>query len=83
MKVLLMAIASALVMLTAAGTAYAEDAQQLQPSKLVQHQGLVPPTESILDTSEGGVPGPGTKTGESAQNAISCAGSRCDTKSGN
>ena len=87
MKVLAMVTASALCLLTVAGAAYAQDAQQTPSAQMNQsasQQGAAPTVDQMRDTSVGGVPTSRTQTGAQTLYGAPCtAGSFCDIYHGN
>lgn len=87
MKVQVMLTASALCLLTAAGAAYAQDAQQTpsaQRNPSAKQQGAAPTPEQLRDTSVGGMPMSRTQTGGRTLYGAPCiAGTFCDIYHGN
>ncbi|WP_131799894.1 hypothetical protein [Paraburkholderia ginsengiterrae] len=84
MKVLKIVSASALCLLTSAGTAFAQDAQPNQMNQQAAQQSAMPGGDQMRDTSMGGVPGQKTQTGTRILYGAPCTGgSFCDIYHGN
>ena len=87
MKVLAMVTASALCLLTTAGAAYAQDAQQTPSAQMNQsakQRGAASTEEQMRDTSVGGVPMSRTQTGTRSPYGTPCTvGLSCDIYQGN
>jgi hypothetical protein len=87
MQVQVMVTASALCLLTAAGAASAQDAQQtpsVQMNQSAKQQGAAPTPEQVRDTSVGGMSMSRTQTGGRTLYGAPCrAGTFCDIYHGN
>jgi hypothetical protein len=86
MNVQVMVTASALCLLTAAGAAYSQDAQQTPSTHMNQsarQQGAAPTEEQVRDTAVGGTPTSRTQTGGRTHGAPCIPRSFCDIYHGN